>query len=372
MKKDRRKLTPQCYKSQNNKQMKVLFLLKTNSLYGSSSPTSKSGLLNSATITADELEKNGIAETKVAICRDGNSVDREVFIYKPDICVIEAIWVTAEKLAEVQRLHPKVSFVVRIHSEIPFLSNEGVAMSRILGYKKIPNVHVAFNSAETVRDFRKLYGSPYMLPYLPNIYTKIKLRDNKDMTLEKIRYIIARRQGRFQFGRKLDVGCFGAIRPLKNQLIQAVAAIHFADKHDVKLHFHMNTARIEQGGEPVLKNIRALFAESKHELVEHGWLPRKDFLKLLNKMDINLQVSFNESFNIVAADSIYVGTPVVVSETISWLPDLIKADVSDTASIVSKMEDTLRFRELMVVMSEIFLDRYNKEAIKRWREFLND
>ena len=100
----------------------------------------------------------------------------------------------------------------------------------------------------------------------------------------------------------LNIGCFGAIRPLKNQLYQAVAAIEFANSINKKLHFHVNIARVENNGDPVLKNLRNLFINNpKHKLVEHSWLTHEDFINLVRKMDIGLQVSFTETFSPKAA-----------------------------------------------------------------------
>lgn len=73
----------------------------------------------------------------------------------------------------------------------------------------------------------------------------------------------------------IDIGCFGAVRPLKNQLMQAIAAISFARSRGLHLRFHMNGTRIEGGG-PVLKNITAMFARSPDaELVLHPWFDHR-------------------------------------------------------------------------------------------------
>src|SRR5262245_7332814 len=99
---------------------KILFLLKEHS-YGNFG-IAKSGLLNSVRLLEKALLHFGIVkESKTVVCVDANQIDRELFLYRPDVCFIEAIWVTEQKLAEIQRLHPKVEFVIRVHSNIPFL-----------------------------------------------------------------------------------------------------------------------------------------------------------------------------------------------------------------------------------------------------------
>jgi hypothetical protein len=348
---------------------KILFLLKKNSLYGNpNAPTSKSGLFNSATITAEQLNNEGLATCSVLTVIDGNSIDRELYNSRPDIAVIEAIWVTPHKLEQVQKLHPNVTFIVRIHSEIPFLANEGVALERIKGYLEVKDTYVAFNSENTYRDFSKVFGGSGLL-YLPNIYLKIpEFTKQYKYSIESLK--ASRRLAQAKAKTQVNIGCFGAIRPMKNQLIQGFAAIEFANKYNLQLNFHINGGRIEQGGEPVLKNIRELFKDSQHNLFEWGWLDREDFLNKLKGMHVSLQISHNESFNIVTADSLLVGTPVVVSETIDWLPNFVKADVEDTADMVEKIERAIVFDKYSVSLCRNFLNQYNKDAINKWKKVL--
>src|SRR4051812_17688645 len=112
--------------------MRVLFLgKKRNTSYGISF-----GLRNSAEFVANALMKYGVAEEAVAMMVvDGNSIDKEVYNFEPDVVVIEAIWVTPEKIEELCLRYPKVKWTIRIHSKTPFLANEGMAFKWINGYK---------------------------------------------------------------------------------------------------------------------------------------------------------------------------------------------------------------------------------------------
>jgi hypothetical protein len=47
-----------------------------------------------------------------------------------------------------------------------------------------------------------------------------------------------------------------------------------------------------------------------------------------------MQVSLTESFNIVSADFVNVGVPIVISPDIDWLPDSLKADPNDHEDII--------------------------------------
>lgn len=286
-----------------------------------------SGLFNSANFVAEMLNNNGVT-AKVVDVVDGNSIDRELFINKPKYAIIEAIWVTKDKIDELIRLHPGTRFIVRVHSEIPFLAVEGTSIEWLFKYFEHNFIEVAFNSKETAKDFERVGVDKDKISYLPNYYP----------------VSLNRRSREFE-GNIVNVGCFGAIRQLKNQLLQAFAAIAFADKNNYRLNFHINTERIESGGNPVLKNLRSLFlANPRHKLIEHPWLKHDEFIDLVKTMDIGLQVSFTETFNIVAADFVNCNIPFIGSSEIPFLSPLFTVKTTDAKELAKKMEIVLRVR----------------------------
>ena len=328
---------------------KILFLVKENNEYGSYSFL-KSGLINSVRFLVSSLVKHDIVEhAKLVVCRDGNQIDKEIYEYRPKICIIEALWATPKKLAEVQRLHTKVKFIVRVHSNIPFLAMEGNSIDWILQYESIPNVFVSFNNYKTTLHFRILLHRPV---YLPNVYEE---REHEHYKAP---------------GHQINIGCFGAIRPLKNQLIQAVAAIAYADMEGKKLHFHINSPRVEQQGENILKNIRALFKDSDHQLKEHGWLSHPNFLNVVKSMHVGLQVSYTESFNIVAADFVSCGIPIVVSSDIDWIYKECIVGSNDLFAMVEKIKEMLEHSGRFIIKSKKALMKYNQESLFAWRQTL--
>jgi glycosyltransferase involved in cell wall biosynthesis len=330
---------------------KILFLLKKNYSY-SDYTTCKAGLFNSATFTKQALDKYTCAETKLEICIDGNSIDKEVHDFKPDICVLEAIWVTPEKLRELTLLHPKVDFVVRIHSKIPFLGNEGNAIDWIKEYVKISGVFIGVNSREAGFDFY-IQGIPTI--YLPNVYSDI---DNpgcfflREKTFKKD---------------TINIGCFGAIRPMKNQVHQAVAAVGYGNYTGKKIRFHINGNRLEQGGQQVLKNLRAIFKDTDHELVEHDWMDHDKFLEVIKTMDLGLQVSLTEAFNIVTADFVLSSVPIIVSKDITWMPRIVKVDPNDTKDLLKKIHFALNNKIKVVKTSKKLLSTYNLKSLNQWK-----
>ena len=54
-------------------------------------------------------------------------------------------------------------------------------------------------------------------------------------------------------------------------------------------------------------------------------------------MDISLQVSFSETFNIVAADSVMCNVPVISSSEVPWLGKYAQAQPQDSTSILNAM-----------------------------------
>jgi hypothetical protein len=244
------------------------------------------------------------------------------------------------------------------------LANEGMAFDWLGDYSSFDNVIVATNSPRAlteVRDFirTKTNLSDVILNnkiiYLPNYYPqeyKFKFFDyNKEY---------------------VDVSCFGAIRPLKNHVTQALAAIKFANKIGKKLRFHINTGRVEQKGDSVLNNLKGIFGhlfDSGHQLVNHTWTPREEFIKICSKMDIGMQVSFSETFNIVAADIVTQGVPIVGSSELPWISKMFSTDATETEKIYKKLLLTYRFPLFNNTINQYLLHRYCNKTKKIWTNY---
>src|SRR5580698_6050865 len=111
---------------------RILFICKIrNDFYGPSF-----GLINSCRFISNALQKNGI-DSKVVSVNDNNDIDREVHNYRPTHVFIEALWVVPDKFQELIPLHPDVEWYVRIHSKIPFLANEGMAVEWLKKYYEL-------------------------------------------------------------------------------------------------------------------------------------------------------------------------------------------------------------------------------------------
>jgi hypothetical protein len=341
----------------------VLFILKKREDYGPKHHDHKSlstGLYNSAKFVNQMLIDNGI-ESNIVVVNDNNDIDREVTKYKPTHVIIEALWVVPEKFKVLHKLHPNVKWIVRMHSEIPFIANEGNAMTWLGEYVKYDNVSIAFNAKRILKDF-KFYIQTEMawnkkevdkkVIYLPNYFSQ----DYKRKKLNKKKHTI-------------DIACFGAVRPLKNHLNQAIAALRFAESIGKRLHFHINIGRFEMKGDSVYKNLKGLFdqlSNSHHKLVEHEWMPREEFLDLCSKMDIGMQSSFSETFNIVGCDLVSQGVPLIGSPEIVWMNPLFMSNPTSTDSMVNKLCWTYHFPNFNVKTNQFLLTNYTNKTQTIW------
>lgn len=355
----------------NVSDIRVLFILKRRELpYSQAADTYatelSSGLVHSVRFIVDVLHRSGV-ECTWAQVTDNNDIDRVVHQYKPSHVIIEALWVVPEKFPILRQLHPDVQWIVRLHSEIPFLANEGIALDWITRLAVQENVSIAANSEYAYRDVFNLLRTAHpdwddhtlfsKVLYMPNTYPLQQLRQRPGSRSPK--------------SDALHVGCFGAIRPMKNTLLQAVAALHYAESVGRTLYFHVNGDRSEQGGGEALKNIRALFRATGHFLVEHPWLDHTQFLALLREMDLSLAVSLSETFCIVAADSVAAGVPLVVSDEIEWASPWCRADKTDSRSIVAAIKRVLHpaSRSLAINHNQSRLHSWCREAEKVWLRY---
>ncbi len=337
---------------------RILFLCKSRGTYKGGS----FGLTNSAAFVAQSLP-DGVAAKLVSVV-DGNDVDREVTAFRPDIVILEAIWVTPEKLRELSRLHPAVEWIVRIHSKVTFLAQEGIAFEWIREFVKIPRVRVSANNLEFNNDLQAI-GIDAV--YLPNFYpiSEVSLDDR---IRRKVAWLFLHSSIGMPDNSRVHVGCFGAIRLLKNHLGQAVAAMRFAESIGRRLAFHINNDDPERT-DNVIKNLRALFAGTKHFLHEHAWRPHDRFCELVSVMDICLQVSLSESFNIVTADAVAAGVPVVASTEVKHVHWLFRS-ANDTRQMVRAMCLAWAMGSAGALLNRRLLQRSNRLAMREWSRFV--
>lgn len=333
--------------------MKILFILKAR-LYGQAKTSY--GLINSANHVAQFLMRQG-HECKIVEVIDANSIDKEVYNFRPQVVVIEALWIPTYKFEELLNIkrYEHILWVERIHSDIGYLSVEGNALKLVNEYLGLcnPRLVISFNNKGFVRNLSQAMFKHFT--YLPNIIETF--RGDCNYTPERHR---------------IDIGCFGALRLLKNQCYQAICAINAADRLNKRLHFHI-TPNLGVENDPVLNNLKEIFKGKRHELVIHDWLPNDQFQNLIKRMDFGLQISFTESFNIVSADFINNNKLILVSNAISWMPSKLKTSTVNYEETIKKIIYTYKNRNCLLLkeLSRECLREYNAESQYTWLKFLD-
>lgn len=344
-----------------------LFILKRREDYSQDPSYSKSyqiatGMYNSAKFVVDELEAAG-REVRLAVVIDNNDIDRVVTEYKPTDVFIEGLWVVPSKFDELFKYerHRIIKWHVRIHSEIPFISSEGSSMEWIPEYLK-RGISVSPNAPRAHEQIRWLASTVLgskeeaerLVPYLPNCYpTDFSKYPAKALPVE---------------GEYIDIACFGAFRPMKNHLQQTFVALRYAESIGKKLRFHVN-GRVDQAGAQPMKNVTNLLKAAGAELIVHDWEDRETFLQSLQDIDLLLQVSISETFNIVAADATLVGTPILVSKEISWAYPTY-ADPQSVADCLRKLTLIMNNKSFFVNGNRAGLDIYASASRRRWLGYL--
>lgn len=339
--------------------MDVLFISKKYYSYENrnSNTAVPHGLHKSAWFIRRYLKQRRFDADDVKV-NDANDIDKIVTEKNPKIVVIEALWVSPEKMSEIlsQPQHKNRLWLVRVHSKLSFLSGEGQAFDWLKRYK-FDNLVVCANTRESARELKEILDIETM--YLPNIYnppeySSVSRKDYGDNILK--------------------VGCFGSVRPLKNHIVQAVAAMKFADRVGQPLEFHINGEDVEKIGSSILQNLEELFNKHpKCKLVKHTWLEHKDFIDLIRQMDLGTQVSLSESFNIIAADFISQRVPIVVSDEISWVPKEMQVKTNASSDEIARhMYYVYRYYFTSFFLKcERALDFYNAQAKEVWMDLCN-
>jgi hypothetical protein len=346
---------------------KVLFILKRKEDFNAKVDTHiglTTGLYNSASFTHEMLQGLGI-ESSLAVVADNNCIDREVTKYRPTHVIVEALWVVPQKFKILQQLHPKVTWIIRLHSEMPFMAGEGIAMEWLGDYAAFSNVVIACNAPRMLREV--------------SLYLQTKNGWSNSQTAKKVIYLpnyypTDFKKKNFVSSEFVDVGCFGAIRPLKNHLVQAFAALQFAKSLGKKLRFHVNAGRIEMNGQASINNLRGFFEQlygTGHEMVNHQWAPRDGFLALCSQMDIGMQCNFSETFNIVGADLISQGVPLIGTREIPWQRSGI-CSPNDSDKMAEALEVAYKYPVLNVEANQSALRSYVAKTAQVWSAQFGD
>jgi hypothetical protein len=344
--------------------MKYLFLVKTKN---SNKPNIDTG------ITIASLDLNILFTTiniksNVEFYDNYKQISNLIELHNPTHIIIEDLFVVPEILFELKTIYPTICWIIRIHTAIMFNGSELFTIDWIAKYLKMTNVKIITNDSrfcDELNIFNSVLDNPNnhiyydtnKIVYLPNYYHIKELRQHKKIKSDN--------------SDTINICCFGSLRPLKNNLIQAIAAIEFCKKINKKLNFHTNN-RVESGGSEYEKNLQRIFSYSNnnYNLISHEWRSRDDFIELCKSMDIGMQVSLSETFNIVAADIVTLGIPLVGSNEIPWLSRNSIANTTNVNDIIDKLLFVYENVETNVLENQKNLLNYIDNSKQMWEKYL--
>jgi hypothetical protein len=334
--------------------MDILFLCKLNKNFQKRTGSKRgSGLSNSVNLTADRLNDSGF-KAEVIDIDDEKTIEAIIKEKNPKKVVFEALWVKEITVQRLTSIFKEVKFYCHLHSQMPFLSIESNAMFMCKVYAKF-GVGVIANSIESYKSF-KCFMPEDMVFGLYNIYGK-PLKEAKLIKKEKF---------------NIDIACFGAIRPMKNQLIQAMAAYKFCQVEGKKLRFHINSARVESGGQSVLQNLINFFSDlPMAELIHRGWIEPERFVdEIADSIDIGMQFSMTETFNIVACDYTAAGIPAIGSDAIRWIDPSCKFSMHDPDDMIKGLKYAYDWAPNIVELNQAALKKHCDDALDGWIKFM--
>lgn len=239
--------------------------------------------------------------------------------------VISAPWIPTMDLAMVARRFPNVTFSVVTHSNVAFLHADPTGMKLLreaMGLQmQWHNFKLASNGEKFQEWALRAYGAT--LQYLPNLYN---LEHSKDQPPRPA----------YAHGGVLRIGSFGALRVLKNHVTACAAALEMSRRLGVDTEFWLSSGRNE-GGAGVLATIQQMVAQIPgFTLKANNWENWPKFRQTLRSMNILIQASFTESFNMVTADGVAEGLPSVTSDAIEWVPSYWQASADNAMDIANK------------------------------------
>jgi hypothetical protein len=275
--------------------------------------------------TAKVLRRHGI-RARVFAVKTPEQIAQILSTHGPvKFAVLEAPWIKTKAIEELISQFPCTEFLLRCHSQVAFLQVDHNAVRLVREALRLQesstNFRVCGNSKRLCDFLRVAYGSECLL--LPNLY---------DVHREKRRHRPLPHVG------PVKIGSFGASRILKFHSTAAAAALMVARNRGTDLSFYLNIGR-DDPGEWILNAIRQMFADVPWaKLVEVPWAPWPEFRHQVAAMDVCLQLSATESFNIVTADAVAEGVPSVVGPAIDWAPSYWQAPIDDPAAVARTAE----------------------------------
>ena len=312
------------------------------------------GLGVAAANTAKVLRANGVRATVEPLVQPADLLN--VLKKYPDATsvVVSAPWIPTAIVLSFISSHHEVLLAINCHSNVGFLQADRNAVDLIRDYMSIERNNFSFHLAGNSTRFCDWIKEVFQVDckFLPNLYY--------------MDYLSGQPRPPYRNG-TLRIGMFGAIRPLKNMMTGAAAALEIARALREPLELWLCGGRAEGGGQLVLETIRTMYKDLPGiQILENAWSPWPVFRRRVATMHLMLQPSFTESFNMVTADGIAEGVPSVVSEAIAWAPEHWKASVDDALDI-ARVGRALLFDQRAAADGKAALDKFVSQGVVTWK-----
>jgi hypothetical protein len=131
----------------------------------------------------------------------------------------------------------------------------------------------------------------------------------------------------------------------------------------------INSGR-DEGAGCIVRAIEEMFRITRHaNLVRAGWASWHDHRKTVARMNLLINCSYTESFNMVTADGIAERIPSVVSGAICWAPAYWRAPVDDVLEM-ARVGRHLLCDPLAPGDGYRALLAHNADGLVAWKAFL--
>lgn len=318
------------------------------------------GLGVSALNNAKNLHKMGI-KAQVFPVKDEQGIG-VALIQNPDAThvIVSAPWINTPYFAHLCARYPDVQFAMVSHSNVGFLQADIRGIELVKEALDLEGSTHNFHLAGNCREFQMWVEETFRAPctFLPNMY------------------YLHHQHGRHKHiwsGGPIRIGIFGATRIQKNFISAVAAGMQIGATLGVHTEIWVNSGRNDGPESNRLRNAMKQLTGGVPfvTLNYYNWSSWGDFKRIVGTMNLLLQPSYTESFNMVTADGVSQGVPSVVSDVVTWAPDYWKARIDDVSDIAHKGLGLLRnpnaSRDGLLA-----LQRYVRHGRTAWFEYLSE
>lgn len=265
-------------------------------------------------------------------------------------------WIQPVDFSSLAFDYPDTTFVQLNHSGAAYLSIDKYGIRNIRDVaalsQTVHNIRVAANNERVARFVATSFGVDCL--YLPNLYD----------TESYVPFVPKK------IGSTIRIGSFGASRPWKNQLCAAEASVMIGKALGCDVELYVNSKRPD-GGERMIESRQELFHQLPGcKIVDVPWASWPHFRDITASMNLLVQPSFDETFNVCTADGIAEGVPSVTTSALEWTPESWWARAEDPHSIMRVGVGLLHSSGHAVEEGRTNLKKYVSTALHRWSDYV--